>query len=86
MKNIINFAIVIIISLIVYLTISKNTENFSYDLFPYQYTPPFYWYYDSIQKDYSPLKSPVEIDMPFAGKDGGVSYYDPYNHNVYNYE
>lgn len=33
----------------------------------------------------NPFYPPQQVDLPFEGKDGGISWYTPWSGNIYNY-
>jgi hypothetical protein len=46
----------------------------------YNYWNPYYWWYYI-----NPYYPPAQVDLPFEGRNGKISWYSPYSRELHNY-
>lgn len=91
--NVVFFAIIFLILVIVFIKNKNNEiEGFAHEgYFTKRYNRNLnYRYNDWYDWNYwlyyiNPWYPPQQVDLPFEGKNGGVSWYEPLNGGIFNY-
>jgi hypothetical protein len=59
----------------------RNRFDYNYGYNYYNnYLNPYYWWYNI-----NPYYPPAQVDLPFEGRNGKISWYSPYSRELHNY-